>query len=82
MKKQTALYRVSDTMNLLPLLPPPSPLFRATPLYTSKYLRKVISFFSYIKEVLYLRWNERHLRAYFETLIIILQETLMIVLQN
>ena len=25
------------------------------------------------KEVLYLRWNERHLRAYFETLMTLLQ---------
>ena len=28
---------------------------------------------SFFKEVLHLRWNERHLRAYFETLMALLQ---------
>ena len=28
---------------------------------------------SKIKEILYLNWNERHLRAYFETLMTLLQ---------
>ena len=28
---------------------------------------------TYYKEILYLRWNERYLRAYFETLMTLLQ---------
>ena len=75
------IFYIINTMKkhiMFPIPWPPSPLFRAKPVYTNKFLWKIISFFSYNKEVLYLRWNERHLRAYFERLMTVLQKTLLL----